>query len=174
MEWQLFIQKYAYPSTSHSLTKKSEIRDWIYIIIIIEIQRTIFSFEALWNSIFSPNRAVSFPTLHDYYRQAAAICAKHTQGTQSKLEFDTLAVDPAYQRHGYGEKLIEWCGMRAWEEDIVVFGDTSPQVLPLYVRNGCEEIGWIMMPEKIIEAADKCSSNIILDRIEVIVLKWKA
>lgn len=81
----------------------------------------------------------------DYHHQALAVHA--ATEFSSKLDFKTLAVLPAYQRKGIGEKLVEYCGFRAYAERIPVFGNASTQGLPLYVRNGYKEIGQIVLEE---------------------------
>ncbi|KAE8440421.1 hypothetical protein EG329_008009 [Mollisiaceae sp. DMI_Dod_QoI] len=104
---------------------------------------------------------------------AFATFVRYLQLSRSRIEFRTLAVDPAYQRRGFGEKLVEWYSIRAWEEDVPVFGDASTKGLPLYLRNGCEDIGRIILPKQIVNPRDGLES-IELDGMEVVVLRWKA
>jgi GNAT superfamily N-acetyltransferase len=134
---------------------------------LLGLQRIILSLQ----SYFWTDRSASPSTVESYYNQASAIHAM-PEGSRY-LEFKTLAVDPAYQRKGYGEKLVEWCGMRAIEDGIPVFGDASANGLPLYVRNGCKEIGRIVLPEQIVERPNGFEGEPLkFERMEVVVLRW--
>ena len=93
--------------------------------------------------------------------------------SKSKIDFKTLAVDVNHQRQGIGEKLVEWCGVRAWMEDVPVFGDASTKGLPLYLRNGCEEIGRIKLPEQVFPEKGRPERR-KLKALEVVVLRWQA
>lgn len=124
----------------------------------------------IYSTFFAPNHAVSQGVITDYYRQASTIHAK--TAFSGKLDFKTLAVLPAYQRQGIGEMLVEYCGFRACEEKIPVFGDASTQGLPLYIRNGCKEIGRICLQEQVVRKSD--GDNAKLERLEVVVLRWDA
>lgn len=68
---------------------------------------------------------------------------------------------------------MEYCGYRAYEEGIPVFGDATAKGLPLYLRNGAREIGRIVLREQVIEQAGK-SEPITLPRLETPVLRWDA
>ena len=146
---------------------------WKTKIEITELRRLLLFFRGIWASITAPNRAISRPTIENYYNQASAVHSSYLRLSRSRIEFRTLAVDPAYQRRGFGEKLVEWCGIRAWEEDVPVFGDASTKGLPLYLRNGCEDIGRIILPKQIVNPGHGLKS-IELDGMEVVVLRWKA
>lgn len=136
-----------------------------------ELQRWLLYLEGVYTSVFRPNRAVSRAALDDFWTQAYAIHA--TTPFSGKLDFKTLAVLPDYQRQGCGEKLLEYCGYRAYEEGIPVFGDATSQGLQLYLRNGAREIGRIVLREQVIEQPGK-SEPIKLPRLETPVLRWDA
>ncbi|GAB1194982.1 hypothetical protein APSETT444_004234 [Aspergillus pseudonomiae] len=120
----------------------------------------------------APNRAISFKAIDSYYGQAAKIHAQYLDADQGKLEFKTLAVHPAYQHRGYGFKLVQFCGYRASKEGVTVFGDASSHGLPLYVRNGCKEIGKIHLPSQKVDLGPHGVHNI--PELDVVVLRWKA
>jgi GNAT superfamily N-acetyltransferase len=90
-----------------------------------------------------PNRATSSETVQNYYARAEEVHKLHLTGSENKVDFKTLAIDPACQRHGFGEKLVEWCDFMAWQDDVPVFGDATTKGLPLYLKVGCKEIGQI-------------------------------
>lgn len=129
--------------------------------------------KSLYKGIFAQNRAISPSTIRNYYGQAELVHAEYLKESKSKIDFKTLAVDVSHQRQGVGEKLVEWCGLRAWEDDVPVFGDASTKGLPLYLRNGCEEIGRIRLPTQVVPQKDGFESNEIAP-LEVVVLRWKA
>jgi GNAT superfamily N-acetyltransferase len=145
-------------------------RRWKTKVETTELGRLLLFFRGIWASITAPNQAISRPTIENYYNQASAVHSRYLQLSRSRIEFRTLAVYPAYQRQGFGEKLVEWCGIRACEEDVPVFGDASTKGLPLYLRNGCEDIGRIILPKQIVNPGDGLES-IELDGMEVVVLR---
>ncbi|KNG87021.1 hypothetical protein ANOM_004673 [Aspergillus nomiae NRRL 13137] len=134
--------------------------------------RVLLGSRSTVNSYIAPNRAISFKAIDSYYGQAAKIHAQYLDEDQGKLEFKTLAVHPAYQHRGYGFKLVQFCGYRASKEGVTVFGDASSHGLPLYVRNGCKEIGKIHLPSQKVDLGPHGVHNI--PELDVVVLRWKA
>lgn len=114
---------------------------------------------------------MSRAALNDFWTQAYAIHA--TTPFSGKLDFKTLAVLPGYQRQGFGEKLMEYAGYRAYKEGIPVFGDATSKGLQLYLRNGGREIGRIVLQEQVVEQPDQ-SEPIKLPPLETPVLRWDA
>lgn len=134
--------------------------------------RVLLGSRSTVNSYIAPNRAISFKAIDSYYGQAAKIHAQYLEEGQGKLEFKTLAVHPAYQHRGYGFKLVQFCGYRASKEGVTVFGDASSHGLPLYVRNGCKEIGKICLPSQKVDLGPHGVHDI--PELDVVVLRWKA
>lgn len=136
------------------------------------LRRIALRFRTLLTSALWPNRAAAPDVAADYYKQAARLHAPHLGASQSRIDFRTLAVDPAHQGRGYGERLVEWCGVAAWSEDVPVFGDATTKGLPLYLRNGCEDIGKIHLPKQVVDVGRQ--HPLELEALDVVVLKWKA
>lgn len=66
---------------------------------------------------------------------------------------------------------MEFCGCKAYEEAIPVFGDATAKGLPLYLRNGGKEIGRIILEEQVVQQAGK-TEPVRLGRLETPVLRW--
>ncbi|TLS26427.1 hypothetical protein PpBr36_04246 [Pyricularia pennisetigena] len=137
------------------------------------IQRILFDIRKFLESIVWPNRAASLSVARDYYRQADKLQAPYLVGSKSRIDFRSLAVDPAFQRRGYGETMVQWLGLQAWEEKVPVFGDASTNGLPIYLRNQCKEIGKIHLKEQVISLGWG-KGSLILSPMDVICLRWKS
>ncbi|MCJ1466770.1 hypothetical protein MMC07_005390 [Pseudocyphellaria aurata] len=161
----------AYATFVRSGGTVEELARWNSDSIAKKLQRWLLHLERVYISIFTPNRAVSRAALDDFWTQAYAIHA--TTPFSGKLDFKTLAVLPGYQRQGFGEKLIEYGGYRAYEEGIPVFGDATSKGLQLYLRNGAREIGRIVLQEQVVERPGQ-SEPIKLPQLETPVLRWDA
>lgn len=135
------------------------------------MERWLLYLQGVYTSIVRPNRAVSHAAINDFLTQAYAIHASTPYS--GKLDFKTLAVHPAYQRRGFGERLMEYCGCKAYAEAIPVFGDATAKGLPLYLRNGAKEIGRIVLMEQVIQLAGM-AEPVKLERLETPVLRWDA
>jgi len=140
-----------------------------------EINRTILHLKQSINSKFRPNRAMSPSTIRAYFAQAAETYKQHMDDPTNQAWIDCrgLAVDPAHQRRGYGEKLIEWLGHAAWAEDVPVFGDSTATGLPLYLKNGCERIGKIELAEKVVDAG-RGRGMVRVKAVDAVLLMWRA
>ena len=136
-----------------------------------ELQRCLLFLQETYDSIVTPNRAVSRSALSDFWTQAYAVHA--TTSYDGKLDFKTLAVLPSYQRRGCGEKLLEWAGWRAHEEAIPIFGDATEKGRELYIRNGAKEIGRVILQEQTV-GRDGDSPLVKLPRLETPVMRWDA
>ncbi|KAK5637464.1 hypothetical protein RRF57_013179 [Xylaria bambusicola] len=137
------------------------------------LKRLLFSIRSTWTSFWYPNRAIWWPAIREYYRQAAEVKKSHLADPKgSSIDFKTLAVDPAYQRQKIGEKLIEWCGMTAWRAGVPVFGDATTNGLPLYLKSGCKDIGRIHLPKQVVDTGSQ-GDLVELDALEIVVLKWE-
>lgn len=135
------------------------------------MQRCLLFLQEIYVSTFTPNRAISRSALSDFWTQAYTIHA--TTPYDGKLDFKTLAVLPSYQRRGCGEKLLEWAGLRAYEEGIPIFGDATEKGRELYIRNGAREIGRVILLEQTVEREGK-AGLVKLPRLETPVMRWDA
>lgn len=99
--------------------------------------------------------------------------APHLAGSKSRIDFRSLAVAPEFQRRGYGETMVQWLGLQAWEEDVPVFGDASTNGLPIYLRNQCKEIGKIHLKQQVVGLGSG-KDCLICSPMDVICLRWKS
>lgn len=137
------------------------------------IRRLFFNIRSFWASFFSPNRAIFWPAIREYYRQAGEVQKLNLPSpTSSRIDFKTLAVHPNYQKQKIGERLVEWCGMTAWKAAVPVFGDATTKGLPLYLKSGCKDIGRIHLPKQVVPTGGR-GDPIELDPLEIVVLKWE-
>ncbi len=121
--------------------------------------------------LWGPNRAISVETVRDFGEQSDAIRAPHLGSPPSHLNGELLAVDPAYQKYGYGLQLATWGALAAKEENVPIFGESTPKALAGYLKLGGQHIGTIRMPARLI-GAEHNQDPIRLDVLDVPVLMW--
>ena len=98
----------------------------------------------------------------------------HSPASDQKwIDCSCLAVDPAYQRRGCGEKLIEWVSTAAAREDVPVFCDSTDMGLSLYLRHGARRIGKILLPARVVDSEDG-TEPVRLEAVEVVPLMGRA
>lgn len=110
--------------------------------------------------------------MDDFWNDAFAVHA--TTKYTGKLDFLTLAVLPDFQRCGLGGILLEWAGYKAALEGIPCFGDATAKGLPLYLANGCKQIGLVVMEERTYEKTGGGRMPVLAERLETPVLRWDA
>lgn len=137
------------------------------------ILRTLVNAQGYIYSLLWPNRAVDTETYRIYYEQAHAVYQKYLDSPDSPwIDCRGLAVHPAYQRRGFGQKLLDWIGHAAWMEDVPIFGDCTEAGLPMYLKNGVEKIGKVVLPAKVVDNGPGWEP-IQLNEIEVTLIRLK-
>lgn len=107
-----------------------------------------------------------------YYAQAAKTYTQHLDSPASEqkwLDGQVIAVDPAYQRRGVGEKLIEWVFNTLKKEGIPIFGDAVEFLLPFYTSLGARPIGKISLPARVVDSGDG-GEPVRLEAVEVVLI----
>ena len=136
-----------------------------------ELRRYILASQKALESILKPNHAVSQHTIDTFWKDEVVIHERTGKPSNGKLDFLTLAVLPQYQRRGVGDRLLEYAAYRALKEGIPIFADASAKGLPLYLANGCEVIGTVVLPETTYKKA--FGRRVVKrDRLETPVIRW--
>ncbi|KAK3386644.1 acyl-CoA N-acyltransferase [Podospora didyma] len=138
----------------------------------MKVQRAIFHMKSFITSKMRPNRAIDEDTINRYFEQATSTYMQHlSPGQRAWIDCRGLAVDPEYQRRGYGEKLIRWAGDAAKREGVPIFGDSTATGLPLYLKNGAVQIGRVELPARMVER--KGGEKVSLNGVDAVLLKWQ-
>lgn len=59
------------------------------------------------------------------------------------------------------------------QDGLPVYGDATATALPLYVRNGCKDVGRIVLEEKLVKPKGVTETAVQkLDGLNVVVLRW--
>lgn len=116
------------------------------------LERALLNLENRYLALASPDRSVDLQRLEHYTLASAEDCFPFDD--YPELWFlDSLAVDPAHQRRGIGQQLVEWGLQQARQEQVPVGLEASLKGSGLYKRLGFRTVNRMeLLPGLTVEA----------------------